>query len=168
MDNFNIPHDIQRLLISFVSDDFHVFYYLWKNNIPNFLHIDLHGLNWSAISKRTDLPDSFYIDFSSYIDWITVANIHMDDFSFLKRFSAYMPWKYISRNKFLSNDFITTFENCLDWDLLSLHCDLPFKILEEKDDKINWCYIKFNQNIPIYHLKHFLKHQFFRQYMTSQ
>jgi len=163
MSDIQLDYDTKSIIFNFLSDDFATLYYLWLDDKIALRRYDFEKQNWNKISKLNNLPDMFYIDFKDHLNWEIISNMKMEDHDFLDRFKRFIPWKYISRNIYLTPDFLLKFEDLLDWDILSLCCDLPFTILETKKHKINWRYIKYNQNIPIYYLKHFLKYQFLRQ-----
>ena len=146
-----LPKDLMDIVVDYVSDDTEVYLFNWKNKISN-RKPDPKDLDWSDLSRRKYLPYRFIEEHKQYIDWYAFTEAHMNNHSLLLNFKKHIPWNEISKKRNLPSCFIRAFENYLNWDYLSLFCNLDNEILSTKGGRINWMYLKYNQNISVYYL----------------
>lgn len=86
------------------------------NRVNVLLKTDYKTLDWSWISEKHKLSESFIREFRNHVDWKVVSFKYILSESFIREFEDKVDWIGVSSHIGLSEDFIREYKHKIDFD----------------------------------------------------
>ena len=92
---------------------------------------ELVKINWTDISCRKNLSESFIRKFQNKVDWYYISELQKLSEDFIRKFQDKVNWRLISEHQKLSEPFIREFQDRVDWYWISVTQKLSNEFIEE-------------------------------------
>ena len=124
----DIPKDLKRIILSYVSNEPNILVYIKKNNIIPYNKIII---NWYELSISSPLTVEFIDCFFNKIKWDMISKYYILDDLILYRYYDKLNWNYVCRYQKLSMSFIIDNADLINFDSLLLNRNYPVNYIKD-------------------------------------
>jgi len=124
----DIPKDLKRIILSYVSNEPNILVYIKKNNIIPYNKIII---NWYELSISSPLTVEFIDCFFNKIKWDMISKYYILDDLILYRYYDKLNWNYVCRYQKLSMSFIIDNADLIDFNSLLLNRNYPVNYIRD-------------------------------------
>jgi len=124
----DLPKDLERIILSYVSNEPNVLVYIRQNNIIPYKKIKI---NWYELSICSPLTVDFIDCFFNKIKWDMISKYYILDDLILYRYYDKLNWNYVCRYQKLSMSFIIDNADLIDFNSLLLNRNYPVNYIRD-------------------------------------